>query len=136
MGHDLPVPGHQRFSLANLLCPRRHRILVILRGHPPVEREPQPATTLVRYRTVLGALGPGQQPVPVKSLADCQSGKPCRHDDEPSSSPEPRHLHYRKPHLSRKHHPKHGIPQLSPPGRAPSERPRTGPSGGPSRQQE
>ena len=44
MSHDLPVPGHQRLSLAELPRPRRHRILVILRRHAPVVREPQPAT--------------------------------------------------------------------------------------------
>ena len=44
MSHDLPVPGHQRLSLAELPRPRRHRILAILRRHAPVVREPQPAT--------------------------------------------------------------------------------------------
>ncbi len=39
--HDLPVPADQRTGLLPLPHPRRHRILPVLRRHPPVKREPQ-----------------------------------------------------------------------------------------------
>ena len=41
--HDPPVPADQRLGLLPLPRPRRHRILPVLRRHPPVEREPQAA---------------------------------------------------------------------------------------------
>src|ERR1017187_7665923 len=64
LGHDLPVPGHQRPGLAELPRQRRHRILVILGGHPPVEREPQPTATRPRLTLAAGALRPRRQLIP------------------------------------------------------------------------
>jgi hypothetical protein len=41
--HDHPVPPHQRLGLLALPRPRRHRILPVLRRHPPVKQEPEPS---------------------------------------------------------------------------------------------
>jgi hypothetical protein len=41
--HDHPTAPDQSLGLLPLPCPRRHRILPVLRRHPPVKREPQPA---------------------------------------------------------------------------------------------
>ena len=48
--------------------PRCHRILVVLGRHPPVEREPQPATTRLGRWAAPSALRPGQQPIPARAL--------------------------------------------------------------------
>jgi len=67
LGHDLPVPGHQRPGLFSLPRPRGHRILVILGRHPPVEREPLPPTPRLPGPAAPGALRPRRQRTPPTS---------------------------------------------------------------------
>ena len=55
--HDHPDPGNKHHRLLQLPRPRRHRILPVLRGHPPVKREPQhPACTLPGTAARIGPL--------------------------------------------------------------------------------
>ena len=65
LGHDAPVPGHQRGSLVPLPRPRRHRVLPVLGRDPPVKREAQRAVTMAGGPTVPGALGPCRKRIPV-----------------------------------------------------------------------
>jgi len=56
---DHPGPGSQHQRLLQLPRPRRHRILPVLRRHPPVKREPQPAVPGLRCPAAL--FRPGHQ---------------------------------------------------------------------------
>jgi hypothetical protein len=61
--HDPPMPSDQRPSRVPLPGPRHDRVLVILSGHPPVEREPQAARARRRNLALAGTLGPLQQTI-------------------------------------------------------------------------
>ena len=77
--HDHPMAPDQRLRLLPLPRPRRHRVLPVLRRHPPVEHEPQTATH--RSPGLRGGLTapptppghprpqPGQLPVPLATVA-------------------------------------------------------------------
>ena len=85
--HDLTVPGHQHPGLLPLPRPRRHRILPVLRRHPPVKREPQPAATRHARPAPPGALRPQHQDIPAR--ASTGSGLPVkRSGHHPCASPE------------------------------------------------
>ena len=62
--HDPAVPGHQRSRLR--LLPRQgcHRILMIFRGHPAVESEPQTAALMPCCPSAPGPLRPRRQRIP------------------------------------------------------------------------
>ena len=63
---DHPGPGGQHHRLLHLPRPRRHRILPVLRRHPPVKREPQhPACPLTR--TAAKSLRPRLQHIPARA---------------------------------------------------------------------
>ncbi len=64
LGHDPPMPGHQRSGLVPLPRPRRDRILPVLSRHPPVESEPQPAAGRHGNTAPPGALRPRRQRIP------------------------------------------------------------------------
>jgi protein-S-isoprenylcysteine O-methyltransferase Ste14 len=61
LGHDLPVPAHQRPGLP-LPGQRRAGILPVLGRHPPVEREPQPPARPPAYRAPTEVPGPLLKP--------------------------------------------------------------------------
>ena len=64
LGHDPPVPGHQRGGLVPLPRPRRHRVLPVLGRDPPVKRETQAAAAMAGCPAAPGAPGPCLKRVP------------------------------------------------------------------------
>ena len=73
-----PVAADQRLGLLPLPRPRRHRVLPVLRRHPPVEREPQtPVTPLLR--PAAGALRPGRQHIGGSTRTGIATRTQCRH---------------------------------------------------------
>jgi hypothetical protein len=64
--HYRAVSRGQHDGLSQLPGPRRHRILPVLRRHPPVEREPHAPPALHPSPALAQALRPGHQHVPAR----------------------------------------------------------------------
>jgi hypothetical protein len=60
--HDQPVPADQRLGLLPLPRPRRHRILPVLRRHPPGKHKPQALGRRAARTSPARALRPRRQP--------------------------------------------------------------------------
>src|SRR5262249_33193600 len=82
LGHDPPMASDQRTSSLRLPHPGRHRILMILGGYPPIEREPQPTHMCSRDRPAR-TLRPRKQQIPVYAMVTDQASTPHCHGISP-----------------------------------------------------
>jgi hypothetical protein len=89
-GHDPPVPGHQRSRLRLLPCQGCHRVLMIFRGHPAVEGEPQQALSRIVFPAPAGAPCPDRQHIAAAGQASRMSQMSSGHASTSAGTAGPR----------------------------------------------